>query len=115
MEIRPIRTEIELADIHGEANANGHRLAWPSHVITKDKYVIGSLSIMPSVHIWMHAERAKVRDTLQMKDFVEGYMANSSRVFNVVCDPSSPLLAVLEKPELGYIFAGKTNLFLKGV
>ena len=115
MKIRPIRTSEELELVHKVAQADGHHLFWPTHVMEKDDYVVGSLSVMPTVQIWLDTKRTQVRDTLFLKDHLEATMANSTRVFCIPCTDDSPLLKVLNKPELGYLHGGKLSLYFKGV
>lgn len=115
MKIRPIRTQEELTAVHEVAKENKHLLAWPSHIMEKDNYIVGALSVMPMVMIWMHTEKTGARDLVFLKDHLEATIANQGRVFCVPCLDESPLMQVLKKEELGYFNIGKTNLFLKGV
>jgi hypothetical protein len=115
MKIRPIRTQEELTAVHAVAKDDNHLLAWPSHIMEKDDHIVGSLSVMPMVMIWMHTEKTNGRDLLFLKDHLEATIANSGRVFCVPCVDGSPLMGALNKESLGYINIGKTNLFLKGV
>ena len=101
--------------MHDCAKADGHLLAWPTHMIEKDLNVVGSLSVMPMVMIWLDTTKTQVRDTLFLRDYLEGTMANGSRVFCVPCVEGSPLTQVLRKSELGYLNIGNFNLHLKGL
>lgn len=115
MKIRPIRTAEELDAIHKIAEAENHPIAWPTHVMEKNNYVIGTMSIMPMALVWLSTQRAQVRDTLFLNDHLEAVMANTTRVFCVPCTEDSPLLKVISKPELGYIKGSKPSLYFKGV
>lgn len=113
MTIRPIRTKEELDQVHQVALEDGHHLAWPSHMVLKDNFVVGSMSMIPMVMVWMDTKRTKVRDSVELKNFYEGVVANSSRVVALPCLETSPYFQYL--PKDGYIDLGKINLFVKGL
>ena len=113
IDIRPIRTPDELDALHKAAADDNHMLAWPSHHIMQKGETVGALSILPTVLVWLHTEKAKVRDALQVQSFYEGLVANSSRCVVVPCVLNSPLLPYMTKT--GYIDLGKIQLFVKGV
>lgn len=113
MNIRPIRTAEELEKVHEAAVADGHHLVWPSHMVERDGFIVGSLSVLPTVLTWMDTKRTKVRDSLQIKMFYEGLVANTSRVVCVPCLETSPYFQYL--PKDNYIDLGKINLFVKGI
>jgi len=112
MTIRPIRTPEELDAVHACAKEDGHLLAWPSHVVMKDQYIVGSLSVMPMVLVWTKKD-TKVRESLFVKDAIEAMLANQARVYCMPCLPTSPYFPLL--PKDNFIDLGQFNLFTKGL
>lgn len=115
MNIRPIRDIDEQKLVHEVAQADGSHLYWPTHIIRRDSgLIIGTLSIMPTVILW--SKKCMLpRESLQVKDFYEGLLANQSRVISVPCPKDSAYLEQLQKESQGYLAAGEVKLFFKGL
>jgi hypothetical protein len=114
LKIRPIRTAEELDQVIREARANEHVVLAPTHVVTCLGEVRGALSFVPSVLVWMHTQRNKARDSLEVKQFVENHLgSNGVNFFCLPCSVKSPYHPLL--PKAGYVDVGEFTLFMKGL
>lgn len=111
--IRPYGAE-DASRLEVAAAADNHGVAAPSHVICRGREIIGYLSIgtVPSVYMWLDSKAMHARDTVDVVNFYENYIAGSgaSGFFLPVPD-ASPLRPFVEK--LGYNLVAKTTLFFK--
>ena len=114
MKIQPIRTKEEYEAAVEAAKADNNHLIAPSHLVLKDNIIHGTLSFVPSVLVWMDSKKNRVRDSIQMKEFVEGHLAaNGQRLMLMPCTKESPYHALLTKD--GFINLGSFDFFLKGI
>ena len=67
--IRPIRTQAELDAVQKLANADGHALFNPTHLIQKEGEITGAFSIgkNPFMMVWTHSEKTKASDAQREK------------------------------------------------
>lgn len=115
MMIRPV-TEADLPLLDAAAAADGHGVFLPSHIVTKNKEIVGFLSIgqAPSVFTWLHTKKMNTRDTLGVLSFYESFIACSgARIVTVPCMTDSPLHPYMEK--FGYRAVCPTTLFVKSL
>lgn len=115
MKIRPIRDQKELDLARDSAQKDGSHLYWPTHIITRGNGdIIGTLSVMPMVIFWSH-HCMLTRESIQTRDFIEGLMANQSRVVGIPCPKDSTYFGHMKKYDSGFLDLGEVNLFLKAI
>lgn len=83
------------------AQNDGHGVYFPTHVIVKDKKIVGYLSLgaIPLVLSWQSTKEMGPLDSVQELGFIEGSLQNSPWVC-IPCDPESPYMRFL--PKMGY-------------
>jgi hypothetical protein len=114
MKIKPIQTAEEHAAILASGRDDGHTLVFPSHALSRDNVLIGTVSMLPMFLIWMHTKEAKPRDAVELKRFLENHVsANGGKVMCVPCLKESPFHQVLENHD--FINIGEFSLFVKGL
>lgn len=115
MKIRPIRSQFEIDEARAVASLDGSHIHWPTHIIRRDnEEIIGTLSVMPCVLLWSH-HKMLARESIQVREFFEGLLANQSRVVAVPCPKDSMYLKHMAKADSGFANLGDVQLFLKGL
>ena len=96
------------------ALADGHALVMPSHVITKNNILLGSLTFMPVSLLWMDSKQAKAQDSMRLLDRLESHVAISGGKFLCfACMSNSPYYNMMAGR--GFNKLCDTTLFLKGI
>lgn len=113
MEIRPIKTTQALDAVHKLAQAEQQVLVYPTHTVSEKDYIIGAISILPVAFVWT-AKEVKARQSKQIKEFIEGMVANQSQCVVFPCNDTCPYLPYMDERQ-GFLNVGKFNLFVKGL
>jgi hypothetical protein len=115
VKIKPIKSQEELDAVVKLANNDGHLLAAPTHlVLDSENNIIGSLSFIPTVLVWMDTKKNHVRDSIKVKELYENHLAmNGCNVVCVPCTKESPYFQLMTKD--GYVKLCDTTLFVKGL
>lgn len=97
------------------AYEDNHHVMYPTHVLKKNKEIVGyaSINATPVLNMWM-SSRLHVMDSYRVFTEVEQLAVKDPRYVGSVvllCDPKSPLAKFV--PRLGYKCIGNTNLNLK--
>ena len=109
-------TEEELAYVVETARVDGHGSLGVTHIIERDKDLIGHLSMcgIPLVLVWLHTKKAKIRDSLRILDFCENTIRNSGATGMLVpCSKSSPFFTSMEG--LGFSKGDEMTMFWKSL
>lgn len=115
MKIRPIRSQLEIDEAREVAMRDGSYIHWPTHVIKRaNGQIMGTLSVIPCVLLWSHHDMLE-RESIEVRDFVEGLISNQSRVVAMPCPKDSAYLKHMMKPDSGFSNLGDVQLFLKGL
>ena len=112
--IRPIRTQAELDAVQKLANADGHALFNPTHLIQKEGEITGAFSIgkNPFMMAWTHSEKTKASDSLHLLNGLETILAHAGLDhYMMPCTEDSPYFNHMEK--MGYQRMGTFTLFVK--
>lgn len=111
--ITPVK-EHELRELEAAANADKHAMIAPTYVVRKEGEIIGYIGVVPSILVWLHTEKAKVRDATLVMDFFESIItSNGAPIIGVPCKDESPMFPFMEK--VGYVPVSKTTFFLKNL
>jgi hypothetical protein len=113
IDIRPIRSVDEASLVHKLAAADNHIVPFVSHKVTKATKIIGALSVMPMVLVWVDTQHKSMNDALQVEAYFTGWLANASRTICVPCTPKSPFLPYMKEQK--YLDVGNVNLFIKEI
>jgi hypothetical protein len=111
--LQPIRTPDQQAAVRQAARADGHALLAPTHVVLRDRQVIGYVSILalPVVHVWMDSKTAGVRDSLAMLAQTEAIVRDRGAThYYLPCQQESPFFPLLEKSGFADL-GGNAHLF----
>lgn len=96
IDIRPLKTMEDFENLKACAEADGHGVIAPTHLVTKDNMLVGGLEIMPAVFVWMNTKLTKVRDSLELMRFYEAHLAcQGNRTIVLPCSETSPYFPVL--------------------
>ncbi len=110
--IRQAKTD-DIPILEKLAKADDHALILPTHVIERDKNMIGYLSVacIPTVIIWMDSVRANIRDSMAVMNFYENTVADRGGTCVIIpCNEKSPFRPYVEK--VGYVDL-RCGMFLK--
>lgn len=114
MIIRPIPNQENLNQCFEQAKLDGHSLVVPTHEVTLDGELRGTLSEIPTFLIWMHTKRNGPKDTLALQKALEHYTRMRGTKFVCVpCREDSPYFKIMEGR--GYVNCGPTTLFVKAL
>lgn len=112
--ITPLRSQQAVDAVQAAAQKDNHHLIAPTHAVLKDGKVVGSISLIPTVLVWMDTKEAKVRDSMELNQFVQNHLAaNGATAICMPCVKTSPYYSLMEK--VGYLNLGEYNLFVKGL
>ena len=107
----PIADEEDAKEVDYAAYQDGGRtLLHPTHFVCKKGTPIGAFSIVsPTVHWWMHTEKASVRDSRMAWQSMDTLMRNQKTPdYIVVCEESSPYYKLMtNKCELSRPMEGR--------
>lgn len=110
----------EWSTIKGAAEADGHEMVAPSHVMLKDGQIVGAMSIgmVPLVLPWFDTKKCTARDSLYFINQGENLLAElmPANGQDLICVPfaeGSPFAAHIEGLE--FVNAGKFHLTFKKV
>ena len=97
------------------AQNDSHQLRAPNLVVLDlDCQIIGAVSQMPISMIWMHTQKAKIRDAVRLKEMLETQAALAgAHSLCLPCTSQSPYYSLL--PKDGFVNYGGYELFMKGV
>jgi hypothetical protein len=93
------------------AEADGHGVAAPTHVVFKGTQIIGYLSIgvVPTVLLWLDSKECHVRDSLIVMDYYEEYLKHHNvSGFLLPVPKTSPLQPYVEKVQ--YVLASPDTM-----
>lgn len=114
--IRPIADQATLELAQRLAQADGHFLLNPSHVVQRNGEIIGAFSVAraPMLGVWMHSSKVGPRDSVHLLASIEDLMANAGAGLYVMpCEERSPYYEKMEK--LGFVRMGACVLFMKAL
>lgn len=96
------------------AEADGHCVIAPTHVVRKHKRIVGCIGVVPSVLLWLDTERVLIRDSVAVMQFYENLLAaQGAEVIGVPCVDKSPLRQYMTR--VGYVESKATTLYLKNL
>lgn len=111
--IRQIKVE-DLEVLNKVAEADGHLVVGATHVIDKNKYLVGYVGFIPAITIWLDTQRVKGRDSAMVMNFVENRLVDQGYgTIMVPCAKKSPLRPYL--PLIGHVSMGDSELFFKNL
>lgn len=113
IEIRKYNPEKDFNELTTVASSDNHGVYFPTHVIVKDKEIVGylSLGVLPLVLSWQHTKKMGPLDSVKELGFIEGSLQNAPFIC-VPCDPESPYMKFL--PKMGYTeYTKPVILFIK--
>ena len=80
MIILPIDDAETLRKVTEAAHADGDVILWPSHYAIKDGEIVGAFALeTPTANWWLHREKVKIRDSLQMLNTMDALYADRGR------------------------------------
>jgi len=100
---RKIRDAAEKEKVIEAAKADNHNFRFPTHVILRDKEIIGaaSLGLVPLVLHWSDSKKLHPKDSLFIPRVVDSVMETMGHTaYWVACRQASPYFHCMEK--LGY-------------
>lgn len=104
-------------ELQKAAQRDGHGVAAPTHIVVKERNIIGylSLAVVPTVLLWLDSEHCLVRDSIQVVNFYEEYMARHKQPgFLLPVPKDSPMQPYVEK--VGYQLASpNTMIYFKNL
>jgi hypothetical protein len=116
--IRADATNIEYAK--KAAQEDNHHIIGGSHLILKHGEVVGYLGIatIPTVTMWLHTQKTKVRDALAVINFVDNtiadrFLPNGKGVYFMPMSGESPFNNKIEL--VGFEKTNYNNVFIKAL
>ena len=110
--IRPLQPD-QVESVCKAANEDAHAIIPPGLVISKGDIVIGHVAILPAAFVWLHTQKAKARDSLEVLHFLENHLgAQGHGIIALPVVPRSPLRSFI--PRAGYLDAG-AQVYLKNL
>jgi len=106
--------EKEIPELQTASELDNHGLVYPTHIIRKNKEVVGSVSIGsgPLVFWWMDSKKTKALDSIRaIKQVEEEYRSYGFKRAFVLCDEESNYFPHMEK--LGNHFLLKSNVYVR--
>lgn len=101
------------------AQANGHGVLLPSHLIDKGGHIAGALGIarVALLHAWAHTEHLRGRDTFHTMNVAENLALNLTGcpLLLVPVSPDSPLVALLQRRGYTQVMGGCDLYIKKGI
>lgn len=111
--VKKIHTQEDQKLVIDTIREDGKTFAFPTHVVIKNKEVVGALSLnaIPLAAIWTRSDAIKAKDSYILNHTLSA-IANDRGMerYLIGCDESSPYFKYLDK--FGYTPFWKTNLFL---
>lgn len=89
----------DLAQLQPLAQADGHALLFPTHILKRGAEILGYLSIFgtPMVHIWVDSKRGTARDSAQGLQMLDAIAKDRRQPAYMIPVPKgSPYLQVME-------------------
>lgn len=112
MTLKPITSQEEFNAVLEAGKSDGHFLTAPTHVVRNGDTIIGAVTILPTALVWMDTQKAKVRESVQLKDMLASHFAmTGNHVMCLPCSPDSPYTEYL--PKDNFMNLGGFNLFVK--
>ena len=101
IQIRRYKTGV-WEELKRNAQADGHQAYYPTHVLIKNKEIVGyfSLGRIPMLLSWQDSKKMGAMDSVKEIGFIEG-TAQQAEAIVIPCDPDSPYMKFL--PKMGYI------------
>lgn len=116
MRIRILRSAEEQQRLEKEADADGHIIVAPTHLVEKEGEIVGSISmgVVPMVLTWLSSTKVTARDSLAVLNVIENLAtAQGQRALCIPCWEQSPFYPFMQK--FGYNKLFTTDIFVKGV
>lgn len=111
--IRPYGPE-DAELLRAAAVTDKHIVVAPTFVVEKDGKIVGYLGIATSVLVWMDTEQTNVRDSANVLNFFENFLAmREAGIIQVPVVGNSPYLPFMEK--VGYSNLGSATMFFKNL
>jgi len=97
-QVRRLTNTQDLAVVAAAAKYNNHQVFYPTHYVIKDSEIIGCFNVAPTVHWWMHSEKATTWDSLFAIGVLETLLkeAGISDYIMPIAD-ESPYMSIIEK------------------
>lgn len=113
MLLKPITNPELFNAVLAAGKNNSHDLVAPNIVVLDNKQeIIGAVSSLPMHLIWMDTVKAKVRDSIKLKETLESSVALSGgRMLCLPCSVNSPYHSLLSKD--GYKSIGSFDVLIK--
>lgn len=115
--IDPIVTPDQLQRLMAAAAADNHRPLYPTHTVTRDGEVTGSLSVLgiPLVTFWSHSQLMTARATFDVINIAKnlGFRQSNGKPVVTLCPMNSPIYPYL--PGMGFNPFLTTTLLLQEV
>lgn len=101
IDIVPVRTELQYKLLLKAAAEDNHVPIYPTHLVTRDGAITGSLSVVgiPVVTFWSHSQKMTARSTFEVLNMAKnlGHAATGGKRLLTWCPSTSPIFPFMQR------------------